>query len=92
MLPWRLFGFAFFAMGRGAAPDANGGQVAVRVGVRGSPHTHPHLEAQTQHPHPAVRQRGVAGLLHQSGRPAAATQAVLRLPGRDMRLTAGTRL
>lgn len=90
VLPRGFFGFAGLAMGRGAAPDANGGQVAVRAGVRGSAHADPHSQTQTQRPHPGVRQRRLAGFAHKFERSARAAQTSGRLPLRGLRLPPGS--
>lgn len=89
VLPRGLFGAAGPAMGRGAAPDANGGQVVVRAGMCGSAHADPHSQTQTQCSHTGFRQRGLAGFAHQSERRARAAQAAARLPVRALRLPAG---
>ena len=81
VLPRGFFGFAVLAMGRGPAPDANGGQVAVRAGVCWSAHADPHSQTQTQRPRTGFRQRRVAGVFHKferSPRAAPAALCVLR--------------
>lgn len=89
VLPRGFFGVAGPAMGRGAAPDANGGQVVVRAGLRGSAHARPHSQTQTQRPGPGVCQRRLARFAHQPQRSARAAPAAGRLPLRALRLPAG---
>lgn len=92
VLPRGFFGFAVSAMGGGPAPGANGGQVAVRPGVRGAAHADPHAQAQAQRPGAALRQRRVARLVHEPERSARAAQAALRLRRRGLGLPAGALL
>lgn len=89
VLPRGFFGFAGLAMGRGAAPDANGGQVVVRAGVRGSAHADPHSQTQTQCSHTGFCQRRLARVAHEFERSARAAQTAGRLPLRGLRLPAG---
>lgn len=79
VLPRGFSGFAVLSVGRGPAPDANGGQVAVRVGMCGSAHAHPDAETQAQCSRAGVRQRRVAALPHQFERAAGAAQTAFRL-------------
>lgn len=89
VLPRGFFGAAGPAMGRGAAPDANGGQVVVRAGLRGAAHAHPDSQTQTQRPRPGLCQRRLAPFPHQSERSARAAPAAGSLPLRALRLPAG---
>lgn len=79
VFPRGFSGFALFAMGRGPAADADGGQVAVRVGLRGSAHAGAHSQTQTQRPRAGLRQRRVAGVFHESEQSARAAPTALRL-------------
>lgn len=92
VLPRGFFGFAVLAMGRGPAPDANGGQVVIRVGMRGSAHAHPHSQTQAQCSDTGVRQRCVAGLFHKFERSACTAQTALRLLCGGFGLPAGALL
>lgn len=92
VLPRGFSGRALLAMGRGPAPDANGGQVVVRVGMCGSAHADPHSQTQTQRPRPGVRQRRVARLLHKFERSARAAQTAAGLRLRALGLPVGALL
>lgn len=89
VLPRGFFGFAVFAMGRGPTPDANGGQVVIRLGMCGSAHTHPHFETQTQCSYTSFRQRCVAGFFHKFERTACPAETALRLLCRGLWLIVG---
>lgn len=89
LFPRGFSGFALFAVGRGPAPDANGGQVAVRVGMCGSAHADPDPEAQTQRPHPGVRQRCMAGVFHKFERSARTPQTAPGVLRRGVGLPVG---
>lgn len=79
VLPRGFFGLAVFTMGRGPAPDANGGQVVIRVGMCGSAHADPNAKTQTQCSHTGFCQRCVACFFHKFERSARTAQTALCL-------------
>lgn len=89
VFPRGFLGFAVFAVGRGAAPDANGGQVVLRAGMCGSANTDSHTQTQTQCSCTGLCQPGMVGLFHKFEWTACSAQTALRLPRRALRLPAG---